>query len=169
VIGQPVLAISALAASSLITGAGLAYVAAISFMAANFKRNKTAKLSPILNYYGRIAAYLSALAVLGGTIATFTPRVGIVAIVAFCNIGLAFFAIIASLFASRFFGRPATSEEERSDSSPIAVGDEEIRRDVSGAIENATKNKQEVQVEHQENGAVDVDVAQPLAKRGEGR
>lgn len=169
VIEQPVLAISVIAASFLITGAGLAYVAAIFFMAADFKRNKSAELSKSMNYWGRIAACFSALAVLAGTITTSKPHVGVLAIVAFCNIGLALFAIIASLFASRFFGRPATGKEKRSDDGPIAVGDDKERPDGPKAVENATKDKQKAQVEHQENGAVNRDVAQPLAKRGQGR
>ena len=161
----PVLATANVAAFALVIGAGLGAVATLLFIGAGLKRNKPV-LSPGMSRIAAVAAYLGAVFVLVGTIEAVKLNAALT-IVAFVSLGAVVTTTAFVLLASRFLGFRARRKQNRVNEGPQKDENKETGADGAKPKESVAEHEQGEPVEPHETGAVDGEVAQPLAERRE--
>lgn len=166
------------ATEMLVTGVGLALIAAVCSMAAGFQRNIKAGIDAKFTGVGLLSAYTGAIFVVVGTIESLGKTDVAVTVVACTNLALAVLAVITALKARLlrrlflkirlFYRRDIRSSK---DARCVCVRDEEEIKDrASNASQPVAKVKDCPRVAAQENGVDDgqqgVEPAETGTKRG---
>ncbi len=158
---------SATVASILLGGAGLALIAAYLFMAANFERNKDGLDKPFTRL-ALVAGALSASALVVGTVETIEVKDLAVTIVMLGIVALVILTVVAGLCLARIPRFKVKSQETGRAEAPIGIDEAIKRAPVSELGKGTVEGERQEQVDKQQNGAVDRDVAESLPERSEG-
>ncbi len=159
---------SAAVASVLLGGAGLALIAAYLLMAANFERNENG-LDKLFTRLGLVVAAFSASAAVVVTVETIEVKDLAVIITMLGIIVLVVLTVVAGLCLSRIPRFKVKGQKKAGADGPIGVDDTIKRAPASEPSKSAVEGEQQEQVDEQQNGAVDGDVAESLPELGEGR
>jgi hypothetical protein len=157
---------SNLATEILVTGVGLALIAAVCLMAASFQRNIKTGIDADFTKVAVVVAYLGATLVVVGTILSLGKTDEAVAIVAGANLAFAVLAIIAALHAQRFLRRDVRCHK---DTCCYRVGHKQDSEDDTNGPQPVAEVKQCPHVAAQEKRVDDGQRSETLTEGGEGR